>query len=104
MASIIVQIFLYTFFIYGVSSFVGQIVSRVHKSSRKIPVDSILFVKDQEDTIELDINNILSRIYGRLIVIDRGSTDDTLRILKKMEFANENMTVVTVGDSVQLGG
>lgn len=103
MGSIIMQVFLYTFFVYGVVTFVDQIIDRLHSDPCAVYVDTILLVKDQEDTIELEINNVLKRIDGRLIVVDRGSTDDTMPILRKMEQVNENMTVLTVGDSVRLG-
>lgn len=95
--------FLYTFFVYGVLSFVEQIIDRIYSDQCNVCIDSILFVKDQEDTIELDINSVLRKIDGRLIVVDKGSTDDTLPILKKMEQTNENMSVFTVGDSIKLG-
>ena len=57
MGSIIMQVFLYTFFVYGVVTFVDQIIDRLHSDPCAVYVDTILLVKDQEDTIEFEINN-----------------------------------------------
>lgn len=94
---------MYTFFVYGALIFVYQVIDRVNSDPCNVHVDSVVFVKDCEDTVELDIMNVLSRVDGRLIVVDKGSTDDTLKILKKMEEMNPNMMVATVGDSLILG-
>jgi len=67
----------------------------------KIHIKPVLLVKDIEDDIEYIIRRALNcdfirRITGdsSLTVVDMGSTDDTLKILKKLSYEDDRITAV----------
>lgn len=98
MLQIVWQVCLYTFFTYGFISFIIQFFDR--KKGKKISVDknvclkNLLIVKNQQDTIEATIRDILSQSDVELVIIDVGSTDDTRNIVEKLTQNNQNVKVV----------
>lgn len=93
------EIFLYTFFVYGVVSFVTQLFKErrpIHKNEN-ICLMNVLFVKNQQDNIESVVEDILKHSRGKLIIIDRGSTDDTWTILEKLRMNNNGIEIAKEG-------
>ena len=93
------EIFLYTFFVYGVVSFVTHLFKErrpIHRNDG-IYLISVLFVKNQQDTIEAVVRDILGRSGRKVIIIDRGSTDDTWTILEKLRMNNDCIEIAKEG-------
>ena len=94
------EVFLYTFFVYGVVSFVSEFFRErqlIHRN-KDICLVNVLFVKDQQDNIEAVVKNILRQSRGKLIIIDRGSTDDTWSILEKLQVNNDYIEIAKDGE------
>ena len=94
------EVFLYTFFVYGVVSFVSEFFRErqlIHRN-KDICLVNVLFVKDQQDNIEAVVKDILRQSRGKLIIIDRGSTDDTWTILEKLQVNNDYIEIAKEGE------
>lgn len=82
-----------------ISAFIGYIFSRTSHTKQKYEL--ILTVKNQQDNIEDVIRSIfrdeLFKNSGpdcKVKVIDKGSDDDTIKILNKLAREYENLEVV----------
>jgi len=71
----------------------------------------VLIVKNQGEVIEGVLRNALQRDFirklmpdGRLTVVDMGSTDDTVEILKKLEMDYECIEVLKKSEMESLFG
>ena len=79
--------------VYGLFCFFVSIFKLIdRKKYHNEKANLILVVKDQEDNIEGIIRDAVNNKFvrgialtGRFTVLDMGSTDDTLKILKKLE-------------------
>ena len=98
MLEIVWQVCLYTFFIYGLGCFIIQFFdtrkSKEISTDKNICLKNLLIVKNQQDTIEAIIRDILSKSEVELVIIDAGSTDDTRIILEKLTRTNQNVRLV----------
>ena len=96
MLEIVWQVFLYTFFIYGLGSFIIQFFTneKSEEINKNICLKNLLIVKNQQDTIEATIREILSKSKIELVILDEGSTDDTRNILEKLTRTNQNVRLV----------
>ncbi|WP_010681203.1 hypothetical protein [Acetivibrio cellulolyticus] len=99
----IFEIVMCIFAAYGFVMLVhGLMMSIKHKMKYKNSmVKLVLIVKNQGDVIEGVLRNILPRDFirklmpgGRLIVLDMGSKDDTMDILRKLEKDYECLQVL----------
>lgn len=88
---------------YGIISLVHEMVTsirnRINYSDSRIKL--VLIVKNQGEVIEGVLRNVLSRDSlrklipeGRLTILDMGSKDDTLEILRKLEADYECIDVL----------
>jgi len=91
---LIPEILLYLFACYGVVSLIASIIESINKEkkSKNPGVKLVILLKDQQDTIEGIIRAMLSEEVskgivsdGKLYIVDMGSQDETLKILKKLK-------------------
>ena len=91
---IIFEIIVYMFATYGFITFLHELfISIKHETQYKSSmVRLVLIVKNQGEVIEGVLRNVLQRDFirklipgDRLTVLDMGSKDDTIDILKKLE-------------------
>ena len=90
------QVLLYTFFIYGLGCFIIQFFKheKSDEINKNICLKNLLIVKNQQDTIEATIKEILEKSKIELVILDEGSTDDTRNILEKLTRTNQNIKLV----------
>jgi hypothetical protein len=103
----IFQVTTYLLALYGFTVIVSNVVIALLKRAniKNSSVRLVLIVKNQENIIEgivrsilmLDVlRKIMSR--DRLIVVDMGSTDDTLNILSKLKNDGEYIEILKEGE------
>lgn len=92
---------------YGFFTLLHDLVMTIkQRANYKNPmVKLVLLVKNQGDVIECILRNVLSRDVlrklipqGKLIILDMGSKDDTLDILRKLEKDYECLEVIRKGE------
>ena len=101
MGNFILNSILWTLAIYGAIEIIKTIINiYTYTNLKSDGIYIIIAVKNQEDKIEGFLRNFLFRIiYGKeeniknIIVTDLGSTDDTTKILDKMEKDYNNIKV-----------
>ena len=101
MGNFILNSILWTLAIYGAIEIIKTIINiYTYTNLKSDGIYMIIAVKNQEDKIEGFLRNFLFRIiYGKeeniknIIVTDLGSTDDTTKILDKMEKDYNNIKV-----------
>lgn len=80
--------------VYGALSLISGLVSEIRRKSdvNSLKTRLVVMVKDQEDCVEgiirtIFMENFLSKVMssGKLIILDRGSTDKTLKIIGKLK-------------------
>lgn len=103
MLRIIFESFIYVMALYGFFTAVGNLIDSLSKRVRidKASYKLVISVKNQEQTIEGIIRGIFEDELFRdkdsnskVVVIDKGSTDETIKILKKLQQDYENLEVV----------
>lgn len=96
MFEIIIYGLIWCFAVYGILVMLQEITRK--STYRKIEenVKLIMTVKDVENGIENYIRelNFGNNFYNNLVVIDLGSQDDTLCILKELEEENLNLKIL----------
>jgi len=99
----ITEALIYVLAMYGGICIVGAIIDHFLSGSRyvKQKYELVLTVKNQQDNIEGIIRSIfedeLFKNSGpecKVVVIDKGSDDDTIKILKKLSYEYNNLEVV----------
>lgn len=93
------EIVLYTFFIYGIISFVIRIFIR---DDYVVGLKNVLIVKNQEDTVEWIVKNAIRNVKGKLIIVDMGSCDETWEILKRLKLGNEDIEILKEEDKLKV--
>lgn len=103
MLKIIFESFMYVMALYGFVTVIGNLIDSL---SRRVKMDKasyqlVISVKNQEQTIEGIIRGIFEDELFRnkdsnvkVVVIDKGSTDETIKILKKLQKDYENLEVI----------
>lgn len=88
---------IWCFAIYGILVMIQDITRNFTYHKVEENVKLIMTVKNVEDGIENYIRELKfsKNFYNNLVVIDLGSTDDTLGILKELERENINMKILT---------
>jgi cellulose synthase/poly-beta-1,6-N-acetylglucosamine synthase-like glycosyltransferase len=94
------QIIIYIFFIYGLISMLIDIgnlfIPAVAEDNPFIKI--VVMVKNQENTIEGKIRGLLrscsKNLLKEIIVLDMGSKDNTMTILKKLETKYECLKIL----------
>lgn len=111
MLKTIFEVIVCMFAIYGFITFLHELLltfkqNMKYKSSM---VRLVLIVKNQGDAIEGVLRNILQRDFirklmpgGRLTVLDMGSNDDTIDILRKLEKDYECIQVLKKSEKENL--
>ena len=103
MLRIVFEIILCIFATYGFISLTHELVPSIRQKShyKNSMVKLVLVVKNQGEVIEGVLRNLVSRDFirklmpgGRLIILDMGSKDDTLDILRKLEKDYECLEVL----------
>ena len=88
---------IWCFALYGILVMIQDIIRNFtyHKIEENIKL--IMTVKDVENGIENYIRelNFSKNFYNNLVVIDLGSNDDTVGILRELEKENINMKILT---------
>ena len=95
MLEIIFYGLVWCFAVYGILVMIQEIIRNNTYKKVEENIKLILTVKDAEDGIENYIREIMmgKNFYNNLVVIDMGSSDDTMSILKNME-KDMNMKVL----------
>lgn len=97
MLEAIVYGIIWCFAVYGILVMLQDITRSLTYKKVEENVKLIMTVKDAEDGIENYIRELKfsKNFYNNLVVIDLGSKDDTLDILKELEKENINMKILT---------
>lgn len=107
------DIVVYMFATYGFIVFLHELLVSIKHSRqcRSSMTKLVLIVKNQGEVIEGVLRNALQRDFirklmpdGRLTVVDMGSTDDTVEILKKLEKDYECIEVLKKSEMESLFG
>ena len=87
---------IWCFAVYGVLIMIQEVIRNTTYRKIEENVKLILTVKDVEDGIENYIREISCgrNFYNNLVIIDLGSSDDTVCILKELEKENINMKIL----------
>lgn len=102
------EVIMFVLAIYGCICLINDFIDYIVNSYRfrKQKYELILTVKNQEDNIEGVIHSIfkdeLFKNSGpdcKVVVIDKGSDDDTVKILRKLACQYENLEVVLEGEN-----
>lgn len=94
------EIFIYgliwCFALYGILVMIQEISRKSTYKRVEENIKLIMTVKDVEDGIENYIRelNMGNNFYNNLVIIDLGSKDDTLCILKELEKENINLKIL----------
>lgn len=100
MLEMIIYGLIWCFAVYGILVMIQEITRK--STYRKIEenVKLIMTVKDVENGIENYIRelNLGNNFYNNLVVIDLGSQDDTLCILRELEKENFNLKILNKED------
>ena len=96
MLEIVIYGLIWCFAIYGILVMLQDITRKTTYKKIEENVKLIMTVKDVEDGIENYIRelNFGNNFYNNLVVIDLGSQDDTLCILKKKKKENFNLKIL----------
>ena len=96
MLGMIIYGLIWCFAIYGILVMLQDITRKTTYTKIAENVKLIMTVKDAEDGIENYIRelNFGNNFYNNLVVIDLGSQDDTLCILKELEEENLNLKIL----------
>lgn len=88
---------IWCFAIYGMLVMIQDITRSLTYKNVEENVKLIMTVKDVENGIENYIRELKfsKNFYNNLVVIDLGSKDDTLDILRELEKENINMKILT---------
>lgn len=88
---------IWCFAVYGILVMIQDITRSFTYQKVEENIKLIMTVKDVEDGIENYIRELKfsKNFYNNLVVIDLGSTDDTINILKELEKENINMKILT---------
>ena len=87
---------IWCFAVYGILIMIQEIMRNTTYRKIEENIKLILTVKDVEDGIENYIREISCgrNFYNNLVIIDLGSSDDTLCLLKELEKENINMKIL----------
>ena len=111
MPDTILKFIIYLLAVYGALTLILSILSTIHARTAAVSakVRMVLVVKDIEEYIEYIIrkivkNDFLSKIISSnsLTVIDMKSSDETLKVLKKLEMDYECLDVLTLDEKDKL--
>lgn len=96
-----VQIFYYLF-IFGKFAFGKSTIN----NPKKIPISVIICVKNQENTIQKQIQTLLDQNYPdyEIVLIDNASSDGTLDIFEEFEKQHSNIKLVKVENNEAFWG
>ena len=96
MLGMIIYGLIWCFAIYGILVMLQDITRKTTYTKIAENVKLIMTVKDVEDGIENYIRqlNFANNFYNNLVIIDLGSKDDTLCILKELEKENFNLKIL----------
>ncbi len=96
MLELIVYGLIWCFAIYGILVMIQEITRKSTYKRIEENIKLIMTVKDVEDGIENYIRelNMGNNFYNNLVIIDLGSKDDTLCILKELEKENINLKIL----------
>lgn len=96
MLEMVVYGLIWCFAIYGILVMLQDITRKTTYKKIEENVKLIMTVKDVEDGIENYIRelNFGNNFYNNLVIIDLGSQDDTLCILKELEKENLNLKIL----------
>ena len=108
MLEIVFDAFVYVLALYGLITLIKGLLWKNEGKVKSVRTSYklILTVKNQEDSIEGIIRSIFRDEMFRakdtnasVVVIDKGSTDETVKILKKLQDIYENLEVIQDQDS-----
>lgn len=88
---------IWCFAIYGILVMIQEITRSCTYQKVEENIKLIMTVKDVENGIENYIRELKfgKNFYNNLVVIDLGSTDDTVEILRELEKENINIKILT---------
>lgn len=96
MLEMIIYGLIWCFAVYGILVMIQEIARKSTYRKVEENVKLIMTVKDVENGIENYIRelNMGNNFYNNLVVIDLGSQDDTLCILRELEKENVNLKIL----------
>lgn len=96
MLEVVVYGIIWCFAIYGLLVMLQEIIQRNTYKNLDENIDVILTVKNVEKNIENYIRYLIDYdfIHRKIIIIDLESEDDTMCILKRIEYENTNIIVL----------
>lgn len=88
---------IWCFALYGILVMIQEITRNFTYQKIEKNIKLIMTVKDVENGIENYIRELKfsKNFYNNLVVIDMGSSDDTVGILRELEKENINMKILT---------
>ena len=85
-------IILWILALFGLWSLVSNILDSFYTGNREGSIDVTLNVFNKEDTIQILIKQLTKlEIIRNIIIIDNGSTDNTLAIIKELQKTNSKI-------------
>ena len=97
MLNILLQLFIWIFWIYGLLCFINDCILEKFSKNLENNVSCIVIAKDAENEIEEYIRKIKC-INNNVVAIDLKSKDDTLKILEKLENENVNLKILDINE------
>lgn len=96
MLKVLIYGLIWCFTVYGILVMIQEIIRKSTYGKIEENVKLIMTVKDVENGIENYIRklNLGNNFYNNLVVIDLGSKDETLCILKELEKENLNLKIL----------
>ncbi len=104
---LIPEILLYLFAVYGMLSLIISAIESItkRKNIKNPGVKLVILLKNQQDTVEGVIRTILAAETsrdivsdGKLYIVDMGSQDETLKILKKLKRNYDMIEIFDMND------
>lgn len=97
MLNILSQLFIWIFWIFGLYCFINDCFLKKFDKCMENKVTCVIIAKDAENEIEEYIRKI-KPLNNNVVAIDLKSSDDTLRILEKLENENINLKTLNIDE------
>lgn len=100
MLEFILSVVFWLFFVYGLASFIGEILKVNTYSKIKEKIKIIMIGENVAEGIEAYIREISfgKNFYNNLVFIDNGSVDDTINVVEELKKEEFNIKVFNKKD------
>lgn len=88
-------VILWVLALYGIWEIISHLLDSLYWANHSVDVEFVIRVCNQENVIENVVKEVfkLNSVW-RVTVLDMGSTDNTLQILKRLEKEHSNLRVI----------